>query len=54
MTETQKEQELLAPQMKPAKSFAMTDADDLAEFMAEEEEHAHVHGCCSCHSNIGK
>jgi hypothetical protein len=38
---------------KQASKFAMTEADDLAADLAEEEEHVHVHGCCSCHSNVG-
>jgi hypothetical protein len=48
MTEAEKEQELLA---QKAKNFAMTEEDDLID---EQDEHVHVHGCCSCHSNVGK
>ena len=49
MTEAEKEQELLAAQ---AKRFAMTEEDDLLADV--DADHVHVHGCCSCHSNIGK
>lgn len=39
---------------KPASKFAMTQDDDLAAELAEEDDHVHVPGCCSCHSNVGK
>jgi len=51
MSEAEKELEL---SQTPAKNFAMTEADDLLQETPESGEHVHVHGCCSCHSNIGK
>lgn len=33
------------------KKFEMSSENDASE---EEDDHVHVEGCCSCHSNIGE
>ena len=36
------------------KKFEMSESDDLHDEEHDHDDHVHVEGCCSCHSNTGK